>query len=83
MGPDSQMENDKPQLYKLKTGVSIPCYVARTFEPVRISKGVQDPRFPDQIWDEVRGFEISMLLKDFLNLCYSLKYNWKGEKDEK
>lgn len=42
------MDNGEPKMQKIKCDIhSIPTYVARTREPIRLSKEDQDPRFPD------------------------------------
>lgn len=46
------MDNGEPKMQKIKCDShSIPTYVARTREPVRISKDDQDPRFPESFID--------------------------------
>lgn len=48
------MENGEPQVQKVQTtSNSIPTYVARTREPVRISRGDNDLRFPNSFDENV------------------------------
>lgn len=54
MGLEIKTETGEPKLFKIKSGVTMPTYVARTLEPVRLSRGEIDPRFPDSVWDGVR-----------------------------
>lgn len=56
------MDNGEPKMQKVRCDShSIPTYVARTREPVRISKDDQDPRFPDSFSDAVSiNFRILM-----------------------
>nr|XP_015833958.1 PREDICTED: probable 3',5'-cyclic phosphodiesterase pde-5 isoform X3 [Tribolium castaneum] len=49
LGIECKNENGEPKLQKIKSGVSVPLYVAKTLEPVRLSRGEADPRFPDGI----------------------------------
>lgn len=49
LGQDSLNENGEPIVQKVKTGLSVPIYVARTREAVRLSRGDVDARFPDGI----------------------------------
>lgn len=49
------MDNGEPKMQKIKCDIhSIPTYVARTREPIRLSKDDQDPRFPDSFVNAVR-----------------------------
>lgn len=43
------LENGEPKMQKIKTGSSVPNYVARTREAIRLSRGDNDLRFPDAI----------------------------------
>jgi cAMP and cAMP-inhibited cGMP 3',5'-cyclic phosphodiesterase 10 len=52
LGMDCKNENGEPKLQKIKSGVSVPSYVAKTLEPIRLSRGDIDPRFPDGIPNE-------------------------------
>lgn len=53
------MDNGEPKMQKIKCDShSIPTYVARTREPVRISKDDQDPRFLGSFEDEVRNIAL-------------------------
>lgn len=49
------MENGEPKMEKVKcSAYSVPTYVARTRESIRLSKGENDPRFPDGIQETVK-----------------------------
>ncbi|CAH1180236.1 unnamed protein product [Phaedon cochleariae] len=52
-GVDPSEASTSPQLQRTNTGVSIPAYVARNREPVRLSRGKPDSRFPDTVMDEL------------------------------
>ncbi|KAK9708263.1 hypothetical protein QE152_g27319 [Popillia japonica] len=55
-GPESKIDAaEKTIIQKLKSGVSVPAYVARTLEPVHLSRNEADPRFPDAIPDEEKS----------------------------
>ncbi|KAJ4431360.1 hypothetical protein ANN_19957, partial [Periplaneta americana] len=43
----SRKENGEAIVEKMTSGLTVPVYVARTREPLRLSKGSVDPRFPD------------------------------------
>ncbi|CAG9768016.1 unnamed protein product [Ceutorhynchus assimilis] len=47
----SHNENGDLKLQKIQNGISIPIYVAETMEPVRLSRGQNDSRFPAEILD--------------------------------
>lgn len=49
LGQDSATEGMEPKVQKLKTGLTVPTYVARTREPVRLSRGDVDSRFPEGV----------------------------------
>lgn len=53
LGQDCLDENGEPQVQKIKTGLTIPSYVAKTRELVRMSKGDVDARFPDGVPSQV------------------------------
>ena len=53
LGIECKNENGEPKLQKIKSGVSVPYYVSKTLEPVRLSRGDSDPRFPDGIPNDV------------------------------
>lgn len=54
LGQDCVGENGEPKVQKVKTGLTVPSYVARTREPIRLSRGDVDARFPDGI-----GYKVS------------------------
>ncbi|KAJ9601206.1 hypothetical protein L9F63_000626, partial [Diploptera punctata] len=43
------VENGDALIEKLRPGLTVPVYVARTREPLRLSRGDLDPRFPDSL----------------------------------
>ena len=47
------MENGEAIIEKLGPGLTEPIYVARTREPLRLSRGEPDPRFPDSLPNKV------------------------------
>jgi hypothetical protein len=47
------METGEPVLEKIASGLSVPLYVARTREPLRLSRGDLDQRFPGGILSKV------------------------------
>lgn len=48
------MENGEPRMQKVRSNShSVPTYVARTREAVRLSKSDSDPRFPDSFDNDV------------------------------
>lgn len=49
LGQDFVSENGEPKVQKVKTGITVPTYVARTREPIRLSRGDIDARFPEGI----------------------------------
>ncbi|XP_059614609.1 probable 3',5'-cyclic phosphodiesterase pde-5 [Phlebotomus argentipes] len=49
LGHETLAEDGEPRLHKVKSGLTVPTYVARTREPVRLSKGDVDARFPEGI----------------------------------
>lgn len=49
LGHETLAEDGEPQLHKVKSGLTVPTYVARTREPVRLSRGDIDARFPEGI----------------------------------
>ncbi|KAK9880861.1 hypothetical protein WA026_013186 [Henosepilachna vigintioctopunctata] len=49
---ECKTEGAEPKLRQIQRGISIPAYVAKTGETVRVSRGSSDPRFPDGIPDE-------------------------------
>ncbi|XP_044731817.1 probable 3',5'-cyclic phosphodiesterase pde-5 [Chrysoperla carnea] len=51
LGNEIRDENGEPKLQRLKPGITVPDYVARTREPVRLCKNHVDARFPDGIPD--------------------------------
>lgn len=53
IGPNC-CENGEPKMQKIKSGVTVATHVARTREPIRISKGDVDPRFPEGIFKKVK-----------------------------
>lgn len=49
------MDNGEPRMQKVKcSGNTVPTYVARTRESVRLSKGDTDPRFPEGLQETVK-----------------------------
>uniref|UniRef100_A0A1B0CY76 Phosphodiesterase n=1 Tax=Lutzomyia longipalpis TaxID=7200 RepID=A0A1B0CY76_LUTLO len=46
---DTLTEDGEPRLHKIKSGLTVPQYVARTREPVRLTRGDVDARFPEGI----------------------------------
>lgn len=52
-GLEFKTDSGEPKLQRLRSGVSVPTYVARTHEPIRLSRGETDVRFPDGIYNEV------------------------------
>lgn len=58
MGQDC-MENGEPVMKRTGPGgVTVPLYVARTGQTVRLSRGDVDARFPDGISNAVGGFSL-------------------------
>ncbi|XP_018572248.1 probable 3',5'-cyclic phosphodiesterase pde-5 isoform X2 [Anoplophora glabripennis] len=55
LGLESKTENGEHKQQRIQNGVNVPSYVARTLEPVRISRNTPDPRFPGQMMDELQG----------------------------
>jgi cAMP and cAMP-inhibited cGMP 3',5'-cyclic phosphodiesterase 10 len=53
LGQDCLDENGEPKIQKVRSGLTVPIYVARTREPVRLSKGDVDARFPEGILQKV------------------------------
>jgi hypothetical protein len=47
------MENGEPVMEKTASGLSVPVYVARTREPLRLSRGDLDQRFPGVLLNKV------------------------------
>lgn len=43
----------EPRLEKVKSGLTVPTYVARTREAIRLSRGDVDPRFPEGLSKKV------------------------------
>lgn len=52
MGQDCY-ENGEPKMQKVKSGLTVPTYVARTREAIRLSRGDVDARFPEGISTKV------------------------------
>jgi hypothetical protein len=48
-----RMENGEPVMEKTPSGLSVPVYVARTREPLRLSRGDLDQRFPGGLLSKV------------------------------
>lgn len=46
--------NGTLKLQRIKSGITVPMYVAQNQVPVRLSKGHNDPRFSQDILSEVR-----------------------------
>lgn len=46
-------ENGEPKMQKVKSGLTVPRYVARTREAIRLSRGDVDARFPEGISNKV------------------------------
>lgn len=46
-------ENGEPKMQKVKSGLTVPTYVARTREAIRLSRGDVDARFPEGISTKV------------------------------
>lgn len=59
----------EPRLEKVKSGLTVPTYVARTREAIRLSRGDVDPRFPDGLAKKVDIFchvyPVKFLMKIF------------------
>lgn len=52
LGLDTKSENGEAKSQRIQNGISLPTYVAKTMEAVRLSRGDTDARFPDGIFDE-------------------------------
>jgi hypothetical protein len=48
-----RVENGQTAMEKMRSGLTVPVYVARTREPLRLSRGDLDPRFPDRLPNKV------------------------------
>lgn len=55
-GPDYKTETEEAKLQKVHKIKSVVTYVAKTLEPVRLSKTDSDQRFPDGLSNEVSYF---------------------------
>lgn len=55
-GPEYKTEGEETKLQKLDKIKSVVTYVARTLEPIRLSRNNYDHRFPDGLKDEVSCF---------------------------
>lgn len=65
-------ENGEPKMQKMKSGaISIATYVARSREPIRLSKGDVDPRFPENIFSKVSRIFFCGVLCGY-KFCYIL-----------
>lgn len=53
LDPDCISQNGDPKIQTTKNSVTISAYVARTQQPLRLSKDELDSRFPDRIKEEV------------------------------
>lgn len=53
LGEDENGEHHAHNVQKIRPGGSVPYYVAKTREPVKLSRGTVDSRFPDGIPNEV------------------------------
>lgn len=56
----------EPRLEKVKSGLTVPTYVARTREAIRLSRGDVDPRFPDGLSKKVYFFSLKFSSTHFL-----------------
>jgi len=56
------MENGEAVMEKIASGFSVPVYVARTREPLRLSRGELDQRFPGGLLGKVWTFCVRMKL---------------------
>jgi hypothetical protein len=70
LGQDCLDENGEPQLQKVKSGLTVPNYVARTREPVRLSKGDVDARFPEGIMQKVGLFRSLIFQNNLVNFVF-------------
>ena len=48
-----RMENGEAVMEKIPSGLSVPVYVARTREPLRLSRGDLEQRFPGGLLNKV------------------------------
>lgn len=51
IGQDGK-DDGEPIMQKIKSGQTVPTYVARTRETIRLSRGDVDPRFPEGLTKE-------------------------------
>lgn len=58
LDPEYTSLNGELTLQNTKTNITISTYVARTKEPIRLSRGKDDSRLPDGIMDYVSSFDI-------------------------
>ncbi|XP_071053628.1 probable 3',5'-cyclic phosphodiesterase pde-5 isoform X2 [Onthophagus taurus] len=58
LGPEDKTEHDEIKIHKVKNGVTVPSYVARTLEPIHLSSDSLDPRFPGAISEENEAFHV-------------------------
>ncbi|XP_049828954.1 probable 3',5'-cyclic phosphodiesterase pde-5 isoform X1 [Schistocerca gregaria] len=47
LGQDDRSESGEPKVQRLAAGPAAPTFVAKAREPLRLSRGEHDPRFPD------------------------------------
>jgi hypothetical protein len=48
------MENEQAVMKRMGSCPTVPVYVAKTREPLRLSRGDLDPRFPDRLPNKVK-----------------------------
>ncbi|XP_021942634.1 probable 3',5'-cyclic phosphodiesterase pde-5 isoform X3 [Zootermopsis nevadensis] len=49
LGQDGRLENGQTVMERMGSDLTVPVYVAKTREPLRLSRGELDPRFPDRL----------------------------------
>lgn len=62
LDPECTSENGELNVQNTKSNITIPTYVARTQEPIRLSRGKVDSRFPDEVMEEVSSYDV--ILRD-------------------
>lgn len=58
LDPECTSENGEPAMQKTRTNTAVSKYVARTQEPIRLSRGKVDSKFPDGIMEEVSSCDM-------------------------
>lgn len=61
-------ENGEPKMQKVKSGLTVPTYVARTREAIRLSRGDVDARFPEGISTKVCVAQLMCAWAGFVGL---------------